>query len=220
MSTPVGAHTHHRPPDRLAGSEPGVLRARMCGRDGTTIALDVAGWAAQADDLERRRLQHIFGPVLDIGCGPGRLVVALAERGVPAMGVDASPVAVALAAERQAAALVRSVFDPLPGTGRWRGALLFDGNIGIGGDPLRLLRRTAELLAIGGRALVEAAPPGLDLHRFEARVERGDAVSPWFPWARVGVQGLVPLAAEAGFAVSSIIEDEGRWFVDLVLDPT
>jgi len=195
------------------------LRARLCGRDGTTIALDVAGWAADADDLERRRLANLDGPVLDIGCGPGRLVVALAERGVAALGVDASPAAVRLAIDRQATALVRSVFEPLPGTGRWRSALLFDGNIGIGGDPLRLLQRTHSLLAVGGLAVVETAAPGLDLHRFEARVERGDAVSAWFPWARLGVQALVPLAVEAGFDVGPIVEDGGRWFVDLIARP-
>jgi len=195
------------------------LRARLCGRDGTTIALDVAGWAADADALERRQLADLDGPVLDIGCGPGRLVVALAERGVAALGVDASPAAVRLAVGRQATALVRSVFEPLPGTGRWRSALLFDGNIGIGGDPLRLLQRTHALLAVGGVALVETAPPGIDLHRFEARVERGGAVSAWFPWARLGVQALVPIAVEAGFDVGPVVQDDDRWFVELIARP-
>lgn len=188
-------------------------------RDGTSIPLDVAGWAADADELERRRLAEVDGPVIDIGCGPGRLVVALAERGVPVLGVDASPVAVGLAIERNAAALVRSVFDPLPGTGRWRSALLFDGNIGIGGDPDRLLARVAELLACGGRALVETAPPGAGLQRFSARVERGETSSPWFPWARVGAEALAPLARQSGFEVDDVIEDEGRWFADLLRRP-
>lgn len=188
-------------------------------RDGTAIPLDVAGWAADADDLERRRLADLDGPVLDIGCGPGRLVVALAERGVPVLGVDASPVAVGLAVDRNAAALVRSVFDPLPGMGRWRSALLFDGNIGIGGDPDRLLGRVAELVACRGRVLVETAPPGAGLQRFSARVERGDTASSWFPWARVGADALAPLARRAGFEVDDVVEDEGRWFAELVRRP-
>lgn len=188
-------------------------------RDGTVIALDVAGWAAEADALEQRRLADLGGPVLDIGCGPGRLVVALAERGVPVLGVDASPVAVGLAVDKNAAALVRSVFDPLPGTGRWRTALLFDGNVGIGGDPARLLRRVAELVAVGGRAVVETSPPGTGLQEFSARVERGEQVSPWFPWARVGPETLAPLARESGFEVDDVVEDEHRWFLDLVRRP-
>ena len=205
-------------PADVAGPDGGgeELRTLLCGRDGTIISLDVPSWSAEADALERRRLAGLTGPVLDIGCGPGRLVVALAEQGVPAMGVDASPVAVGLALERHAAALVRSVFDPLPGTGRWRSALLFDGNIGIGGDPLRLLHRVAELLATGGRALVETARPGMALHRFSARVERGDAASGWFPWACVDADALIPLAQQAGLHVESVSDEEGRWFVDLV----
>jgi len=187
----------------------------LCGQDGTVVPLDVDRWSAPAGRLERRRLADVASPVLDIGCGPGRLVVALSERGVPAMGVDASPVAVAKALERNAAALVRSVFDPVPGAGRWRTALLFDGNIGIGGEPLRLLRRVAELLGRSGHLLVEAAAPGQALHRFAARVERGGAVSDWFPWAIVGVEALTAVAVEAGFAVVSTTEDGGRWFLDL-----
>ena len=188
-------------------------------RDGAAVALDVSRWAAEAGDVEQRRLAGLDGPVLDIGCGPGRLVVALAERGVPVLGVDASPVAVGLAVERNAAALVRSVFDPLPGTGRWRSALLFDGNIGIGGNPDRLLGRVAELLAVGGRAVVETAPPGAGFERFSARVERGDTASPWFPWARVGADALARRAPRTGFEVDDLIEDEGRWFAELVRGP-
>jgi magnesium protoporphyrin O-methyltransferase len=38
--------------------------------------------------------------VLDIGCGPGRYAVALAERGAEVLGVDLSPAMLALARER------------------------------------------------------------------------------------------------------------------------
>lgn len=199
----------------ITAPDPTVTRLR--GQDGTVIPLDVAIWSAPADALERRRLADVTGPVLDIGCGPGRLVVALAERGIPALGVDASPVAVGQAVERRAAALVRSVFEPLPGIGRWRTALLFDGNIGIGGDPLRLLHRVAELLGEGGRLLVETAPPGTGLHRFAARVERGEAVSDWFPWAQVDADDLLPLAARVGLHPVATTHEDGRWFVDLAL---
>ncbi|MDP9442781.1 MAG: hypothetical protein M3P34_11540, partial [Actinomycetota bacterium] len=53
-----------------------------------------------------------------------------------------------------------SVFGALPGEGRWATALLIDGNIGIGGDPVALLRRVAELLRPAGVVLVELDAPG------------------------------------------------------------
>jgi SAM-dependent methyltransferase len=188
---------------------------RLCGDDGTVIALDVGSWSADADAVEQRLLACLRGPVLDIGCGPGRLVVALAERGIPVLGVDASPTAVSQAVERRAAALVRSVFDPLPGTGRWATALLMDGNVGIGGDPVRLLARTAELLAPDGVAVVETGAPGVGARRFQARVERGDEASSWFPWAQVGADAVAEVATEAGLELTDLTVDADRWFAEL-----
>ena len=194
-----------------ATDPPPVLR----GDDGTVIHLDVEGWTADADAVELRQLRRVRGPVLDIGCGPGRLVVALAERGIPALGVDASPSAVQQALQRRATALVRSVFDPIPATGRWATALLFDGNVGIGGDPVALLARVAELLALDGRAVVEVAPPGTGLRRFDARVERGAECTGWFPWAVLGADAVAEVAAPAGLVPTDLHADDGRWFVEL-----
>src|SRR5947199_13025 len=42
-------------------------------------------------------LDRCSGPTLDVGAGPGRLTVALAERGVPALAIDITPGAVLLA---------------------------------------------------------------------------------------------------------------------------
>ena len=61
-----------------------------------------------------------------------------------ALGLDLSPVAVRLARARGAEAILRSVFADVPGAGRWRTALLLDGNIGIGGAPVPLLERARE----------------------------------------------------------------------------
>jgi uncharacterized protein len=73
---------------------------------------------------------------------------------------DVAPVAVTFTRQRGAIALRRNVFAHVPGKGRWPTALLIDGNIGISGDVVRLLRRMASLLAHGGRLLVEADPQG------------------------------------------------------------
>jgi SAM-dependent methyltransferase len=199
------------PPTRAAPAS----EARLQGHDGTVIPLDVGGWNAPANPVELRRLSGLLGPVLDIGCGPGRLLSALADRGVPSLGVDASAVAVDLARRRGTDALVRSVFDPIPGAGRWPTALLFDGNIGIGGDPSRLLRRVAEILAPDGRVVVEAATPHEPLRSFPAQVKRHGEISGWFPWAVIGVDALALTAQGAGFAVRSSVHDEGRWFLEL-----
>src|SRR5205823_333854 len=89
-------------------------------------------------EAQRRRLRAV-GPVLDVGCGPGRHVLALARRGVLAVGVDVTPAAVRYARARGAPVFRGSVFAAVPGVGHWRTALLLDGNIGIGGRPVVLL---------------------------------------------------------------------------------
>src|SRR5262245_58412303 len=117
--------------------------------DGRLDRLPVRSWLGGRTADER--FDHAVvalcqGPTIDLGCGPGRLVARLVQRGVPALGVDQSATAVALARRSGAPALRRDVFDPLPGTGRWHTVLLADGNIGLGGDPWRVLHRAADLL--------------------------------------------------------------------------
>ena len=94
------------------------------------------GCAVRVDELIVSRCS---GPVIDVGCGPGRFVEALAARGLPVLGIDVSGASVGQTRARGASALRRNVFEPVPGEGRWQTLLLADGNVGIGGDPFALL---------------------------------------------------------------------------------
>ena len=111
--------------------------------------------------------------------------------------------------------LHRSGFEPLPREGRWRSAFLIDGNIGIGGDVPRLLRRLRQVLAGDGRVLAEVEAPGLPTLVTRARVEHGHRRGPWFPWARVGIDGIDAVARTAGLRTTWTHAEEGRWFVQL-----
>ncbi|WP_328316111.1 class I SAM-dependent methyltransferase [Streptomyces sp. NBC_00388] len=183
--------------------------------DGWLLPLDVERWCAGADRADMSVLGRCEGTVLDIGCGPGRLVAALAGLGRRALGVDVSRAAVDRTARAGAPALCRSVFDRLPAEGRWGTALLIDGNIGIGGDPGTLLARTAQLVAPRGLLLAEAAPVDID-ERVRVRVDdgRGGAGAD-FPWARVGVRALLGHARAAGWSAAGEWQEEGRAFVAL-----
>ena len=184
---------------------------------GEVLTLDTARWHDDATPEEQDLLSSVAGPVLDLGCGPGRLVLALARRGVPALGIDSSPFAVATALKRGAVALERDVFGPLPGEGRWATVLLFDGNIGIGGDPERLLARGRRLIWTTGCVLVEVVPPGTGHRRLRARLERAGERSAAFPWSLVGADAIATLAAAAGLAVDTLdVTPSGRWFARLV----
>jgi SAM-dependent methyltransferase len=183
-----------------------------------TGALGPLAPADPPDDVDRAVLDRCQGPTLDLGCGPGRLVAELGRRGVPALGVDVSPAAVLLGRAAGASVLCRSVFDRLPGTGRWRHALLMDGNIGIGGDPAALLARAAELVRPGiGEVVVETDPE--DVHEDHLVTFDGGRGEP-FGWSRIGSEALVALAVRLGLRLTAHWAAGGRRFVALAAATT
>ncbi|GAA4783572.1 MULTISPECIES: methyltransferase domain-containing protein [Streptomyces] len=187
-------------------------------RDGWLLPLDVERWCAGPDAVDLAVLERCEGAVLDVGCGPGRLVGALAARGRRALGIDVSEAAVARTAALGGHALCRSVFEALPGEGRWDTALLLDGNLGIGGDPRALLDRLSEVVAPEGLLIAETAPVDVDeradVHLVRGADPRADAGSP-FPWARLGTPALLRHARALGWGPADQWSAGGRCFAAL-----
>ncbi len=200
----------------LAAYERSLLSAEplhLVTDDGREIRMDTSRWLAPIDDADRTVIERCRPPVLDVGCGPGRFVLALAERGMAALGVDIAMAAVSLTRRRGGPALQRSVFDRTPGEGRWPTVLLMDDNLGIGGDPAALLARIRTLLTGAGRVLVEThASADVDA-RPTVRLRRGgELVEPAFPWAEVGVDALHRYAKDTGYVVGEVWSVGGRSF--------
>ena len=169
---------------------------------GSLRPLALGRWLGVATPADEDVLARAVEPVLDIGCGPGRHVLALARRGRLAVGIDISPVAVRVARARGARVVEGCVFARVPGAGSWGSALLLDGNIGIGGRPARLLRHVAALLAPGGHVLVELEPPGRGSAGRRARIEAPGAVSEWFAWCSVDAGAIGAVASDAGLRLT------------------
>ena len=196
----------------LAHNATARLHARR--PDGRAATLALPRWLGPLTAADAAVLDRTRGPVLDVGCGPGRHVLALARRGRLALGVDIAPAAVRVA-RRGAPAIEASVFDRIPGAGTWGSALLLDGNIGIGGAPAALLARLHELLRPGGDVLVELAPRGVAVTSEQIRLEFGGLQSRAFAWAYVGVDAIDGPARTAGFAVAERWRQDRRWFARL-----
>jgi hypothetical protein len=102
--------------------------------------------------------------------------------------------------------------DELPGTGTWQSAPLLDGNVGIGGDPTRLLCRIRGLLAPDGQILVELAAPHTPTGSTRIRLETPRQSSDWFDWAEVSALDGALVAADAGLEVQNYWNEGERWF--------
>lgn len=184
--------------------------------DDHRTVFDVSRWHADADAADLSLLDAVEGPLLDVGCGPGRMVVAALDRGIDALGIDISPAAVARARASGAAVLQRSVFDVLPREGQWQTALLVDGNIGIGGNVGALLHRCSELLSPTGEIVAELHVDVRRDERFVAHLtdDRG-AESAAFPWAEIGLGPIRRLAPRLGLRLAQDWRVDGRVFCRL-----
>jgi SAM-dependent methyltransferase len=188
------------------------------GSRGGRTPMDVARWNASADLVDLTLLSAVNGPVLDIGCGPGRMVKAAHDLGLAAMGIDVSPTAVEIARKLGVEVVQGSVFDFVPRAGTWQTALLVDGNIGIGGDVAALLERCAELISLDGEIVIEVDSTPDRLHTYTAAlVDDEGGTSETFPWAEVGANKLVEIARPLGLRLRQSWELEGRGFCRLAL---
>jgi SAM-dependent methyltransferase len=184
---------------------------------GGVVAGNWQRWLGLAASEDERLLDRAVGPVLDVGCGPGRHLLALARRGVDCLGIDVTPSAVRLARSRGAIVVEGSIFGPVPGAGTWATALLLDGNIGIGGDPVALLARVASVLRPGGRILVELGAPGTGGGYGQARVEHDAITGPWFGWTVVDAPSIDRIASQARLNLTKEWSARGRWFAQVDL---
>ena len=202
----------------LRDGDSSTLYLHKVGSDGsaTHAAMDFARWSAAADSVDFTLLSAVTGPLLDIGCGPGRMVRAAMDLGMVALGIDVSPAAVRYARDSGLNVIEGSIFDRLPREGQWQTALLVDGNIGIGGDPGALLERCRRLLAPAGELVVEVhEDPDRD-HTYEGTlVDAHGRESETFPWAEIGLRRLAVLAPEHGLMLTERWQLDGRTFCRL-----
>ncbi len=216
-----GAHFgqgHREPYARALRAGSGTLTLRPHSSDASEapVEFQVMDWCEEASLLERSLLQSLQGPLLDIGCGPGRLLAAARAHGLRSLGIDTSAEAVRAARQRGAQALEQSIFEPVPHAGHWQSVILLDGNVGIGGSVTALLRRCRQLIAPTGTLLVEVDPEdGLDsVYAAVLEDECGNLSEP-FRWARTGVDGLSARARRNGWTLTAVEHRQGRVFCRL-----
>ncbi len=210
MTDLTGRPVHHLLSAALRGH-----RCDVVGMDEDARPLPVHAWVGTADESDEVVLRQCVGSTVDVGCGPGRMAEALVRAGHEVLAIDVAAEAVMQTRARGVTAQRQNVFAPVAGEGTWQTILLADGNIGIGGDPVALLRRLREMLAPGGRVVVDLDPPGAGVVTSWSRLRIASGVSRPFLWTVVAADELDQIADAAGFDVGKVAEHEGRWFAVL-----
>jgi glycosyltransferase A (GT-A) superfamily protein (DUF2064 family)/SAM-dependent methyltransferase len=189
---------------------PETLMGQQC-----ALPLDTSRWSGPADAVDLVVVARCEPPVIDLGCGPGRMVQALSESGRPALGVDISSVAVEMSMTRGGLALRRRIDERLPAEGRWGTALLMDTNIGLGGDVAALLARCVDLVIPGGLIIceVDRLPDRHEVHSVVLQTE--EVASAPLPWARIGAAALVRVATSLDLLLMEEWSSGDRAFVAL-----
>lgn len=107
--------------------------------DGYTDEMSVAGYFGPFEGwapIEKQAIGLARGRVLDIGCGPGRHLLHLQEKGHEVVGIDNSPKAIDIVRKRGAKdARVVELDEIGPELGVFDTVLMFGNNFGLVGDP-------------------------------------------------------------------------------------
>lgn len=146
----------------------------MDNTNGTSI-FDSAHWYDASINWDARLgrelpfLMEVFGPrgdlgVLDAGCGPGRHLVALGQKGYAVAGVDLSADMLRIARERLETAhigaeLIEAAFDSIPeSAGPYDGVFCLGNSLaasGSAGGVAKSIERLAGVLRPGGRMVIQ-----------------------------------------------------------------
>jgi SAM-dependent methyltransferase len=181
---------------------------------------------------ERAAVLRARGRVLDVGCAAGRHATVMTEQGCEVVGIDPSPGAVKVAAERGVDARPGTILDP-GDVGTFDAIALLGGNLGLLGSRRRstvalyrlatVARPGARLLAVGHDPYATDDPVHLAYHehnrwrgllpgQIHMRLRYKDAMSEWFDRLLLSPAELTRLLAVTPWRLADVVADRETGF--------
>jgi SAM-dependent methyltransferase len=178
-------------------------------------------------------MRCVRGRVLDVGCGAGRALLYLKERGIDAVGIDNSPGAIEACRRRGLSNVALRSITELEGLGRFDTILLLGSGFGLFGTVTRarrLLRTMSAITSELGRMIATTRDPHAttdpdDLRYIERNRGRGRMpgqvririryrtyCGPWWDYLTVSREELLDVVQGTGWDVTRFLDGpEGRY---------
>jgi len=185
--------------------------------------------------FEQQAIRLAKGKTLDIGCGGGRVLLYLQEKGLDAVGVDISPLALEVC-RRRGAKDVRLI--PITKLSRKVGVfdtiVMYGNNLGLLGNPRRakwLLKRFYEMTSPEALIIGETIDPykttmkeHLDYHKanrakgklggeLRLRIRYKKFIGDWFDYMFVSKKELTDILEGTGWQVRRYFESGGALYI-------
>jgi len=188
---------------------------------------------------ERQAIKLARGRVLDIGCGAGRFLLHLQQKGFDVTGIDNSRGAVKVCKLRGVKDVrLRSIdeiakFKP----GSFDTVIMMGNNFGLFGGfnkAKRLLRQLHVITSADGQIIAEAVDPyqtNEKLHlayqkrnrargrmsgQLRIRIRHQNIVGAWFDYLLVSQQEMKEVVAGTGWEISRILPDKGPGYTAII----
>ena len=183
--------------------------------------------------VDQACLDRAHGKILDVGAGAGRATLAAQERGFEVTALDVSAGAIEVCRRRGCRDTFEGTLEDLVESGvedSFDTFLMLGNNIGILGGPARAATIFGTISRLGtddarivgtiGHIYKTDQPQHFryhDLNRslgrmageLRLRVRYGDLASEWFDYLFASPEELAEIAADNGWKLTDIVEDEG-----------
>jgi len=210
--------------DHLEGRESDQLILEA--DDSTSMPAMDPAWFFQTSDKwypwEKKVLDLLKDPVLDLGCGAGRASLYLQKKGLEVTALDASPNAVEVCRRRGIRDVRLGDLKNPPNDKHWRSILLLCGNLGLAGgwNETRELFSTLANISTDDAVLIgDTVDPTItdDPHEIEyqrkqvesgryvgrtsLRLRYGDIISPWWELSNFAIRDIPRLVDATGWSI-------------------
>jgi 2-polyprenyl-3-methyl-5-hydroxy-6-metoxy-1,4-benzoquinol methylase len=225
----------HRLMDQYVNSENRCVVERDDGCVDVDVEFDYFASYSKWQQFERQAIRLAKGKVLDIGCGAGRVLLHIQEKGLEAVGIDISPLALELCRRRGAKDVrLMSISKLSRKAGIFDTIVMYGNNFGLFGNPKRakwLLKRFYGMTSPDALIIAETIDPykttmkeHLDYHKanrakgklggeLRLRIRHKKYIGDWFEYLFVSKKELGEILKGTGWKVSHYFESGGAIFI-------